>query len=208
MCGSSPGSPDRCPDLARHMLTSALMTMTADDRVSAAMWAIRPELPIDLDQVHELHRAAFPGPLEADLVDAIRTSALYVPEGSLVAVTEDGSILGHVLLSRATLQHDGAPATDVLALAPLAVLPPHQGRGIGSALARAAVTAADARVEPMTVVLGAPHFYGRFGFVPARLHDVEGPWPEAGDAFQVRPRSDLDAVPSGTVVYPPAFDSI
>ena len=183
------------------------MTMTADERASAAMWAIRPELPIDLDQVHDLHRAAFPGPMEADLVDAIRSSARHVPEGSLVAVTEDGSVLGHVLLSQVSLEREGFPPTDVLALAPLAVLPPHQGRGIGSALARAAVAAADARVEPMTVVLGAPHFYGRFGFVPARLHDVTGPWPEAADAFQVRPRADLEVVPSGTVVYPPAFDS-
>ena len=57
------------------------------------------------------------------------------------------------------------------------------------------------------VLLGSPDLYGRFGFVSARLHDVTGPWPEAADAFQVRPRADLDGVPSGTVVYPPAFDS-
>jgi putative acetyltransferase len=183
------------------------MIMTADEGISAPTWAIRPELPIDLDLVHELHRTAFPGPAEADLVDAIRSSSLYVPEGSLVAVTEDGSVLGHVLLSIVALEPENAPPTEVLALAPLAVLPPHQGRGIGSALTRAAVAAADARSEPMTVVVGAPHFYGRFGFVPARLHAIGGPYEEAGDAFQIRPRAGLVEVPSGKVVYPPAFSS-
>jgi putative acetyltransferase len=184
------------------------MTMTADTGISSAMWAIRPELPIDLDLVHDLHRAAFPGPAEADLVDAIRTTPFYVPEGSLVAVTEDGSVLGHVLLSIVALEPVAGPAIDVLALAPLGVLPPHQGRGIGSALVRAALVAADARSEPMTVVLGATGFYGRFGFVPARLHDVVGPFDAAGDAFQVRPRADLAEPPAGIVVYPPAFGSV
>lgn len=183
------------------------MTMTADSPINAPTWAIRPELPIDLDLVHELHRAAFPGPVEAELVDAIRSSPWFVPEGSLVAVTEDGSVLGHVLLSQVTLEPDGAPATEVLALAPLAVLPPHQGRGIGTALTRAALAAGDMRPEPMTVVLGAPAFYRRFGFEAARVHDIDGPWQGAGDAFQVRMRPGLQDLPTGIVVYPPAFSA-
>jgi predicted N-acetyltransferase YhbS len=183
------------------------MTMTADPGIAAATWAIRPELPIDIDLVHELHRAAFPGSVEAELVDAIRSSPWYVPEGSLVAVTEDGSILGHVLISRVMLEHDGAPATEVLALAPLAVLPPHQGRGIGTALTRAALAAADVRDEPLTVVVGAPAFYARFGFEPARFFGIDGPWHDAGDAFQVRGRPGLEELPGGTVVYPPAFSA-
>ena len=181
--------------------------MTVDNPLSAPTWAIRPELPIDLDLVHELHRAAFPGPVEAELVDAIRSSPWYVPEGSLVAVTEDGSVLGHVLLSQVAFEPDGAPATEVLALAPLAVLPPHQGRGIGTALTRAALAAADMRAEPMTVVLGAPAFYSRFGFEPARFHDIDGPWQGAGDAFQLRRRPDLEEMATGIVVYPPAFSA-
>jgi putative acetyltransferase len=182
------------------------MTTTAETPIAPA-WAIRPEVPIDLDLVHELHRAAFPGPVEAELVDAIRSSTWYVPEGSLVAVTEDGSVLGHVLLSQATIEPDGGPATEVLAIAPLAVLPPHQGRGIGTALTRAALAAADRRDEPMTVVLGAPSFYARFGFEPAHQYAIDGPWPEAGDAFQVRPHPDLEEMPSGRIVYPAAFSA-
>jgi putative acetyltransferase len=106
---------------------------------------------------------------------------------------------------------DGAEGqTDVLALAPLAVLPPHQGRGIGAALMREALAIADKREEPMTIVLGLPAFYGRFGFVPAEDVGINGPYEDAGDAFQVRPRPGIhpDELPTGTAVYPPTFSSV
>lgn len=122
--------------------------------VEAPEWAIRPERPIDLDLIHELHRDAFSGEAEAELVDAIRSSAAFVPELSLVAVTADGSILGHALLSIVTAEVREDDRRDVLALAPVAVLPPHQGRGIGTALVRAALAAADTRPEPLSVVVG------------------------------------------------------
>ncbi|HEX7172182.1 MAG TPA: N-acetyltransferase [Candidatus Limnocylindria bacterium] len=179
--------------------------------VSAPAWSIRPELPVDLDHIHELHRAAFSGPAEAELVDAIRSGPDFVPELSQVAVTADGSVLGHVLLSRIALrpEEEGRAKVDVLALAPLAVLPPHQGRGIGASLMEEALAIADARDEPMTVVLGSPAFYGRFGFVPALDMGITGPYDDAGDAFQARPRPGLEdaELPSGTAIYPAMFGS-
>jgi putative acetyltransferase len=178
----------------------------AADAVEPAAWTIRLEQPIDLDQIHDLHRAAFRGPQEAELVDAIRSSAAFVPELSLVAVTEDGSVLGHVLLSHIDLQPDeaDAPRLTVLALAPIAVLPQHQGRGIGTALLQEGLAMADARGEPMTAVLGAPSLYGRFGFEPAAGHGVHSPYDDAGEAFQIRPRRGAKITP-GTLVYPSTF---
>lgn len=186
-----------------------MTTHPTTDSVDAPSWTIRLEQPLDLDQIHELHRTVSPGPAEAELVDAIRTTAAFVPELSLVAVTDDGSILGHVLVSQVELEPDEADAgrATILALAPIAVLPQHQGRGIGSALTREALAMADEREEPMIVVLGAPSFYRRLGFGPAADHDINGPYDDAGDAFQVRPRPGAE-VPAGTVVYPPAFGSV
>ena len=179
----------------------------AADLVDAPSWSIRPELPVDLDQIHELHREAFRGPAEAELVDAIRAGADFLPELSLVAVAADGSVLGHVLVSRVGFEPDGAgPRRDALALAPLAVLPPHAGRGIGSALTNEALAVADLRDEALIAVLGAPSFYERFGFEPAAYLAVRSPYDDAGDAYQVRPIGGRPVEP-GTVIYPPMFEA-
>lgn len=186
-----------------------MTTLTPDETIDAPAWTIRAEQPIDLDQIHELHRAAFAGPAEAELVDTIRAGATFISELSLVAVTSDGSVLGHVLVSRIGLQPraEDAERIPTLALAPIAVLPPHQGRGIGSALMREVLDRADALEETCTVVLGSPPFYARFGFLPAFDLGITGPYDAAGDAFRVRPRPGAEVTP-GRVVYPPAFSSV
>jgi putative acetyltransferase len=186
------------------------MTTRVDDpQVEAPAWTIRPEQPLDLDQIHELHRASFPRPAEADLVDAIRRGPSFIGELSLVAVTEDGSVLGHVLVSRVGLSLAATgELIDILALAPLAVLAPHRGRGIGSELVVAGLERSMLRDEPFVVVVGAPSFYGRFGFVPARDHRVDGPYANEGPAFQVWAPSNEMPIPAGTVVYPPIFADV
>jgi len=186
-----------------------MTTLLPPDAIDAPAWTIRPEQPIDLDQIHELHRAAFAGPAEAELVDTIRSGAHFIPELSLVAVTGDGSVLGHVLISRIELQpsRDGAARIPVLALAPIAVLPAHQGRGIGTELMQEVLQRADMLEEPFTVVLGSPPFYARFGFDPALPLGLTGPYDAADEAFRVRPRPGAEITP-GTVVYPPAFSEV
>jgi putative acetyltransferase len=186
------------------------MVMTPHpDEVIAPAWTIRPEQPIDIDQIHELHRMAFGRPAEAELVDAIRSGSDYFPDLSLVAVAGDGSVLGHVLVSRVGFEPDGGgPRVDVLALAPLAVLPPHAGRGIGTALTIAALESTDARDEPFVVVLGPPAFYRRFGFGPADDHGIDSRYGDVGPAFQVRPRVEGGALAPGVVVYPPMFEAV
>ena len=177
--------------------------------VEAPSWSIRPELPVDLDQIHELHRQAFRGPAEAELVDAIRAGAGFVPELSLVAVAADGSVLGHILISRVAFDPDaeGSARRDALALAPLGVLPPHWGRGIGSALSEAALDTADLRSEPFVAVLGGQSFYARFGFEPAADAGIRSQYDAAGPAYQVRPISGAELEP-GTVVYPAMFGEL
>lgn len=182
----------------------------ARGEVEAAPWAIRAEHPIDLDLIHDLHRAAFRRAEEAELVDAIRSGPDFIPELSLVAATEDGSVLGHILVSRVTFlpDQDAEARQDALALAPLAVLPPHWGRGIGSALVRAVLPVADEREEPFIAVLGSPQFYGRFGFTAASDFGIRSPYDTAGDAFQVRPRNGQGTLPAGTISYPPKFGGV
>ena len=179
------------------------------DLVDAPAWEIRPELPIDLDQIHELHRQAFGRPEEAELVDAIRAGTDFIPELSLVAVASDGSVLGHVLVSRVPFSPEaaGSSRVDALVLAPLAVLPPHAGRGIGSSLTEAVLAAVDERGESVIAVLGGTTFYERFGFAPAADVDVHSRYDGAGPAFQVRPVGGRPIEP-GTVIYPGIFEGL
>jgi putative acetyltransferase len=184
--------------------------MAPPAELDAPSWSVRPEQAIDIDQIHDLHRAAFRGPDEAELVDAIRSGPDFLPDLSLVAVTGDGSVIGHVLVSRIGFEPAQGAATrsGILALAPLSVLPPYWGRGIGSALVRAALETADARPEACTLVVGSPSYYERFGFVPASVHGIEGPYSAAGDAFQVRPRRGRGRLEQGMAVYPPMFGGV
>lgn len=103
---------------------------------------IRAERPADHDAIAEVVTAAFGSPAEARLVEAIRSSPNFVPELSLVAAL-DGRIVGHVMISFATLENDGV-SRRIANLSPLAVAPEAQGRGIGSALVRAVTAKADA----------------------------------------------------------------
>jgi putative acetyltransferase len=183
------------------------MTTRTFEEVAAPAWTIRPEQPIDLDQIHDLHSQAFGGRDEAELVDAIRSGPNFIADLSLVAAATDGSVLGHVLVSRIGFEEEAyAMRGDVLSLGPLAVLPPHTGRGIATALTAEALARTDQRDEPFVFVLGSPDFYARFGFVPAAEAGISGPYSDAGSAFQVRARPDGPAPVAGTVFYPPMFE--
>jgi putative acetyltransferase len=59
---------------------------------------IRPETAADEDTIRKINDEAFGDPLEANLVDAIRESDRFLPELSLVAVSE-GQTRGHVISS-------------------------------------------------------------------------------------------------------------
>ena len=150
--------------------------------------------PDDAAAIHAVHLAAFGREYEARIpgeVDAVI---------SLVA-EEDGEVVGHVLVSRFGLE---GSERGVLGLGPIGVLPAHQGRGIGSALVRAALDGARELGEPVVVLEGSPAYYSRFGFVRADELGLLPP-PTAPDvAFQAAVL-DEDALPQGRVVYPPAF---
>lgn len=178
--------------------------------VDLPAWAIRPEQAIDLDQVHELHRSCFPTAAEAELVDAVRSSAGFIADLSLVAVTEEGSVLGHVMVSLVAFEPEvhAEPRRDALALAPVAVLAAHRERGIATALIRAALERADGRDEPFTVVVGSPAFYARFGFRPAAELGIGGPYEVPDEVYQVRQRPESEPIGGGRVLYPPAFEEV
>jgi putative acetyltransferase len=157
-------------------------------RVFGVAVLIRRELPNDERAIHDVHIEAFAPmypdgqPVEAGLVDALRRSDAWIDALSLVALL-DGSVVGHVVCTRATLLPSGEP---VLGLGPLGVRVQHERRGVGTALMHAVLGAADALDEPLVVLLGHPDYYPRFGFEPAVGLGIEPEVPEWTPAFQAR----------------------
>ena len=140
-------------------------------------------------------------PPEVGLFEALWEAGDVISELSFTALA-DGGVVGHVTASRATVAAD-----PVVAVGPIGVLPDHQGAGIGSALLDALLATADSADVPLIVLLGAPEYYGRFGFRPARELGVISPEPEWGDAFQARALSTYTESVAGPFRYAPAFSS-
>ncbi|MCH9648296.1 MAG: N-acetyltransferase [Deltaproteobacteria bacterium] len=164
--------------------------------------SIRVEGSGDRDAIFAVHRAAFPGLEEAELVDEIRSRGW----ASLSLVAEvGGEVVGHLLLSPARIIHNSGHL-EGLGLAPLSVAPLHQRAGVGSALMEAGLRACRDQGTPFVVLLGDPGYYQKFGFLPASdlsLRDEFG----GGAAFQVLPLS-AEKLPAegGVVRYCQAFD--
>jgi putative acetyltransferase len=162
---------------------------------------VRVERAEDEPAVTRVIGAAFGRAGEAHMVEAIRASEGYVPELAFVA-EDDGEVVGYVLLSYVGL---AGSERRLLELAPLAVMPERQREGIGSALTRAALAAADARGEPLVLVLGHPGYYVRFGFRRSDEFGIEPPQPAWHAAFLAVPLGAYDASLRGRIVFPPGF---
>lgn len=125
---------------------------------------IRPETPADYAAVAGVHARAFGRAVEPAVVALRRQSAGYDPELSLVAETA-GHILGHVLLMPCAIRLLGGDVRAVN-VAPIAVDPEHQRRGIGSALIGEAHATARVKGRQIAFLLGEPGYYSRFGYRP------------------------------------------
>ena len=158
---------------------------------------VRAEQAADAVAVHRIHELAFGRRDEADLVDNLRGEGVILC--SLVAEI-DACPAGNVLFTRMWI---GA-RTEAVALAPVAVLPGHQRRGIGAALIREGLDRLRRLGEQIVLVLGEPGYYSRFGFSVEKAASLSSPFPaEAFMALELAPGA-LDGV-QGPVRYAKSF---
>lgn len=168
---------------------------------------ISPEREEDITAIRDVNLLAFRGEAEARLVEILRRSPEFIPELSLVAVL-DGRVVGHILFSRIAIVSETVE-TPALALAPMAVRPEYQRRGIGSKLVRRGLDECRRLGHGIVVVLGHADYYPRFGFVPARPGGILPPYEVGDQYFMVRELipGALDGV-AGVVSYPAAFQGV
>ena len=161
---------------------------------------IRAETPDDRRGVRFINEAAFGTSEEADLVEALRLEGAVLL--SLVAELED-RLVGHILFSRMWLQ-TAHGAVAAVALAPMAVLPRFQRRGVGGRLIRTGLDTLRAMGERIVIVVGHPDYYPRHGFSSELARALEGPFPrEAFMALELTPGA-LDGI-RAVVRYPQSF---
>lgn len=166
---------------------------------------IRKECAADYKTVYHLIKNAFERAEhrdgnEQDLVSALRGSAAFIPELSLVAEI-DGEIAGHILFTEAAVGN-----RPILALAPLAVAPFYQKKGVGLALIRRGHEIARSLGYSYSVVLGSETYYPKAGYQPAENFGIRAPFPVPAQNFMVcRLLPDAEEI-CGTVQYAPEFN--
>lgn len=166
---------------------------------------VRLEETADRADSIEVERAAFGGSVEAGIVEAVRDE----PGSFAFVAEEEGRVVGHGQMSRAWIGETG-----VLALGPIGVVPGRRGRGVGSALVRAALDEASRRGEAAVILLGDPGYYTRFGFVPASDQGLRNPFAGVHEDGSVIAEEDFQiavlderraALLEGEVSWHPAF---
>lgn len=159
---------------------------------------IRPERAEDAGTIGGVLAAAFAGPAEARLVRQLRA------DGDLILALiaeQNGVACGYLAFPRLVIETPDGNA-NACSLAPLAVAPEWQRRGIGTALVRDGLRLLAGRNETLVFVLGDPRYYARFGFDAAAARPFECAY--AGTHLMAL-RLNGNAPGEGTLCYPAAF---
>jgi putative acetyltransferase len=158
---------------------------------------IRLEECADWTALYAIYSAAFGQLAEADLVRDMHDDGDLI----LSLIAYDGEPAGHIAYSRLILHE--TPSMKAAVLAPLAVAPSFQRKGIGAALIQEGLTRLTDKSYDLVLVLGEPHYYGRFGFVPRLAERLKTPYD--GPYLQALALSDKGKDAHGSISYAQAF---
>lgn len=151
---------------------------------AAPAFVIDHETPADVVARETLLDRAMGAERKTKSSEKIRRGRLPAEGLALVARDRNGHVIGTVRLwnIEAGVAREGG-AIEALLLGPLAVDPDHEGKGIGSALMRAALLEAKKRGHGAVFLVGDAGYYERFGFFAQNARHFVMPGPFARERF-------------------------
>lgn len=138
-------------------------------------FTIRLECESDYRTVENLTREAFwnvyqPGCTEHYVLHCYRSNPDFIPELDFV-MEIDGTIIGHVMFSKAEIISDDGRSIPILTFGPISISPDQKRKGYGIALLRHALSAAREMGHGAVFMEGNIDFYKHAGFTLAsHLH--------------------------------------
>ena len=137
---------------------------------------IRQEQPYDYPKVYTLVKESFAmashsDGTEADYLNGLRTNYTFIPELSLVAENDDGTLVGQIVLYKTTITTPHEKFTE-LVLSPICVHPKYFRRGIAHAMVEEALHIAKGMGFRAVFLCGEPEIYGRLGFLPSYRYNI------------------------------------
>lgn len=171
---------------------------------------IRPENPSEYEAVNQLIYEAFAqqhgmetGQFMMEHFMKERKKGTFIPELSLVAVLENGAIVGEVALHETDIVTKNGNVTQ-LVLSQSAVLPQYRMRGIMRMLVEHALKKAEKLGYGAVFLGGNPNLYARFGFEPSSTygiyHENRKKWGDQGFMVCLLKSGALDGI-TGTTSY-------
>ena len=158
---------------------------------------IRLKDSADWQAIYAIYMAAFGQSAEADLVRNMQNDGDLL----LSVIAYNDQPAGHIAYSCLRLHE--TPSIKACVLAPLAVVPSFRQQGIGAELVRHSLERLTNGGYDLVVVLGEPHYYGRFGFDPKLAEKLKTPYD--GPYLQALALSDQGKGAHGPVSYARAF---
>lgn len=165
------------------------------------MQRIRNAIAADQEAIRAIYLRAF-SEEESEQVAVLASDLLSQKEnsGAFSLVAEiNGTPVGHVAFSPVSIQEN--PAWEGFILAPLAVHPDVQSRGLGSALVESGIRHLKAKGVNLLFVYGDPGYYNRFRFSNQAASQYQPPYPlQYGFGWQAVKLNQSESEPSAAKI--------